>query len=77
MTETKALLAGLTKPQKSRLSRYECGMCEQLLDRTLRYGCSSRYGRCEPQGITDRAIRCLDASTHRHIQHTASEQEGE
>lgn len=58
----------LSKPQRERLKRYECGLCDQRLDRTLRHSCAAIWGpKCSKKTNRDRAIRCLDASKLTHI----------
>ena len=64
------MLESLTKPQRNRLKRYVCWLCEQNLDRTVNgsHGqCCAIGERCSGEVIRDRALACLGASRTPHI----------
>ncbi len=64
------MLDELSKPQRNRLKRYVCWMCEQSLDRTIKgsHGqCCGIGDRCPREVIRDRALACLKASRTPHI----------
>lgn len=64
MTLRQQFWAALNQQQKGRLSRFQCGLCEAKLHRTIRHGCNAIYGKpCDSTLIVNRAIQCLnDAS---------------
>ncbi len=64
------MLDALTKPQRNRLKRHVCWMCEQNLDRTIEGSYGQCYGigpSCSKTTIRDRALSCLKASATPHI----------
>ena len=64
------MLDNLTKPQRSRLKRHVCWLCEQSLDRTVKgsHGqCGGVGPSCSGEIIRDRALACLKASRTPHI----------
>ena len=64
------MLDNLTKPQRSRLKRHVCWLCEQSLDRTVKgyHGqCCGIGDRCSAEIIRARALACLKASAMPHI----------
>ncbi len=61
MTAKREFWEGLSNGQKRRLNRFECYLCGQSLDRTLKYGCSALYcDPCTDKQSIDRAVDCLD-----------------
>lgn len=64
------MLDGLTKPQRNRLKRCECGLCEMPLHRTIHGSgqCGAIFsGPCSQAQIITRALACLSASRVPHI----------
>ncbi len=49
----------LTKNQRRRVARYECGWCEQRCDRGT---CGGIYDKCSEETRRTRAADCLNAS---------------
>jgi hypothetical protein len=67
-----SIIEQLTKPQKRRLARYGCGLCELRLDRTLGGSCGAIFGpRCTIEEINKRAVSCLKASKRPDIADTS------
>ena len=59
----------LNRAQQNRLKRYGCWLCEQRLDRVLRWGCCGIWHSCTQKSMETKAQNCLNASAHKHIKY--------